>query len=208
VSKRVALIAKPFGGTTDDDVAEGVRIAGRALEAAGYDVEEVEPPMLFESYISWAELMTANFQIYGTYLASLMGEGGRRFLELATAEFPTMTPQSLELMHESRHTIARAWREFFVNYPLVVGPTWTQPPFEHGFDIRDQESAMKVVENIRFVLPANLLGLPAACVPTGVANGFPTGAQIIGDLFREDLCLDAAEVVEVAVGVLTPIDPQ
>jgi len=44
---------------------------------------------------------------------------------------------------------------------------------------------------IRFVTPANLLGTAAACVPTGVANGFPTGAQIIGDLFREDLCLDA-----------------
>ena len=67
---------------------------------------------------------------------------------------------------------------------------------------------MKVVENFRFVLPANLLGLPAACVPTGVANGFPTGAQIISDLFREDLCLDAAEVIEEAIGVLTPIDPR
>jgi amidase len=208
VSKRVALVATPFGGTTDDDVAEGVRIAGRALEAAGYEVEEIEPPMLFESYISWAELMTANFQIYGAHLASLMGEGGRRFLELATAEFPPMTPVSVELMHESRYTIARAWRQFFVNYPLIVGPTWTQPPFEHGFDIQDQASAMKVVENFRFVLPANLLGLPAACVPTGVANGFPTGAQIIGDLLREDLCLDAAEVIEEAVGVLTPIDPR
>jgi amidase len=41
-----------------------------------------------------------------------------------------------------------------------------------------------------------------------VANGLPTGVQIIGDAFREDLCLDAAEVVEANVGVLTPIDPR
>lgn len=208
VAKRVALIATPFGGTTNDDVAEGVRVAGRALEAAGYEVEEVEPPMLFESYIAWAELMTANFQVFGAQQTALMGEGGKRFLELAAAAFPTMTPESLELMHESRHSIARAWRQFFVDFPLIVGPTWTQPPFELGFDIQDQESAMKVVENFRFVLPANLLGLPAACVPTGIANGFATGAQIIGDLFRDDLCLDAAEIVEEAVGVLTPIDPR
>lgn len=208
VSKRVALVATPFGGTTDDDVADGVRSAGRALEAAGYYVEEIEPPMLFDSYIAWAELMTANFQIYGSSLAALMGAGGRRFLELASADFPPMTPESLELLHERRYSIARAWRQFFVNYPLIIGPTWTQPPFEHGFDIRDQESAMKVVENFRFVLPANLLGLPAACVPTGVANGFPTGAQIIGDVFRDDLCLDAAEAVEEALGVFTPIDPR
>jgi len=44
VAKRVALVPEPFGGDTDAGVAEGVRIAGRALEAAGYEVEEIEPP--------------------------------------------------------------------------------------------------------------------------------------------------------------------
>ena len=208
VTRRVALVPEPFGGETDGDIAEGVRIAGRALEAAGYEVEEVEPPMLFESYIGWAELKTANFQLTGPLNMAVMGEGGRKFLELASADFPLMTAESLELMHQNRFKVARAWRQFFLDYPLIVGPTWTQPPFELGFDIRDQESAMKVVETIRFVTPANLLGLPAACVPTGLANGLPTGVQIMGDMFRDDLCLDAAEVVERAVGVITPIDPR
>jgi len=97
---------------------------------------------------------------------------------------------------------------FMSQYPLIVGPVWTQPPFEHNFDTKDTESAMQVIEMYRFVLPANLLGLPAACVATGVANGLPTGVQVMGDMFREDVCLDAAEVIESAVGVLTPIDPR
>jgi len=206
--KRVALVPSPMGGETDPDVAEGVRIAGRALEAAGYIVEEVEPPMLFEAYLGWAELMSTSLALIAPELEAVMGEGGRRFLELTSTDFPEATPVSIELMNQNRYRVARAWREFMTEYPLVVGPTWTQPPFEHGFDIRDQESAFKVVETFRFVLPANLLGLPAACVPTGVANGLPTGAQIIGDLYREDLCLDAAEAVEGSVGVLTPIDPR
>jgi amidase len=67
---------------------------------------------------------------------------------------------------------------------------------------------MKVAELFRFVLPANLMGLPAACVATGVANEMPTGVQVIGSLYREDLCLDAAEAIESVVGVLTPIDPR
>jgi amidase len=112
------------------------------------------------------------------------------------------------VMHQSRWRVASTWRQFMTEYPLVVGPTWTQPPFELGFDIEDTDSAFKVVEMVRFVLPANLLGLPAACVPTGVVNGLPTGVQIIGNLFREDLCLDAAQAVEESVGVLTPIDPR
>jgi len=207
-SRRVALVAAPLGGTTDPAVAEGVRVAGRALRRAGYVVDEVEPPMLFETYFAWAELVSTNLTVNRSMLASLIGDGGRRFLELTDVGFAPSTPETLFVMHQSRWRVASEWRLFMSDYPLVVGPTWTQPPFEHGFDIIDQESALKVVEMVRFTLPANLLGLPAASVPTGTANGFPTGAQIIANLYREDLCLEAAKVVEEFVGPLTPIDPQ
>jgi len=208
VSKRVALVAAPTGGETDADVAQGVRVAGRALEAAGYVVEEVEPPLLLDAYFAWMELMMTSLAVAMPRIEPLMGEGGKRFLELTYVEFPPATDASMAMMHEARYRVARAWREFLTTYPLIVGPVWTQPPFALGFDIEDADSAMKVVELFRFVLPANVLGLPAACVPTGVANGLPTGVQVIGDLFREDLCLNAAEAIEERVGVLTPIDPR
>ncbi len=206
-SRRVALVPEPAGGTTDAGVAEGVRVAGRALEAAGYEVEEVEPPLLVEAYLIWAELMWTSLDVIAERLEPLMGEEGRRFLDLTHVDFPA-TASTLAAMHEMRYRVARHWRGFLSTYPLIVGPTWTQPPFELGYDIIDQDAALKVMEGYRFVLPANLLGLPAACVPTGLAGGLPTGVQVIGDLFREDLCLDAAEAVERAVGVLTPIDPR
>jgi amidase len=207
-SKRVALVVEPLGGETDAGVADGVRIAGKALEAAGYEVEEVEVPLLFDAYFAWTELMMTSLAVALPRFEPFMGEGGRKFLELSFVEFPPATPESLGAMHENRYRVARAWREFFTTYPLIVGPTWTQPPFELGWDIESVDNAMKVAELFRFVLPANLLGLPAACVPTGIANGLPTGVQVIGDLFREDLCLDAAESIERSVGVLTPIDPR
>lgn len=208
MARRVALVPRPAGGETHPDIEEGVRVAGRALEAAGYEVEEIEPPLLVDSYFAWVELMSSNLNVTVPLIAPFMGEGGRRFLELTNVEFPPATEESMFQMHLTRFGIARAWRQFMEDYPLIVGPTWTQPPFAHGYDIESVETALKVAETFRFVLPANLMGLPAACVPTGVANGLPTGAQIIGVPFREDLCLDAAEVVESAVGVLTPIDPR
>jgi amidase len=52
-----------------------------------------------------------------------------------------------------------------------------------------------------------VLGLPAAVVPVGVADGLPIGVQLIGARFREDLCLDAAAAIEARAGVRTPIDP-
>jgi len=208
VTRRVALVPEPSGGSTNPDVAEGVRVAGRALEAAGYDVEEIEPPMLFEAYLAWAELQVMSMNVTAPLLDLVLGDDAKRFLQLTGAEWPAYTPESLFVMHQSRWRVAAAWRKFMTDYPLVVGPTWTQQPFALGHDIVDAESAMYVVEAVRFTLPANLLGLPAACVPTGIVNGLPTGAQIIGDLLREDLCLDAAQVIEEAVGVLTPIDPR
>lgn len=205
---KVALVPTPSGGNTDWHVAEGVRIAGRALESAGYEVDEIEPPMLLEVYLSWAELMMTSLADIEPMLKMLLGEGGQRFLEMTKIEFPEPTPASMAKMHEARYKVEKAWREFMTNYPLIVGPVWTEQPFKHGFDIQDPESAMKVVELFRFVMPANLMGLPAACVATGVANGLPTGVQVMGTLFRDDLCLDAAEAIENVVGVLTPIDPR
>jgi amidase len=207
-SKRVALVPEPFGGETDARIADGVRRAGQALADAGYEVEEVEPPLLFDAYFSWAELMSTTLAVTMANEFGLIGEGGMRFLELTDGGFPAATPESTTLLHQNRFRVARAWREFFTQYPLIVGPTWTQPPFPLGFDIADAESALKVVEMVRFVLPANLLGLPAACVPVGFAGETPSGVQIIGDLFRDDLCLNAAEAIEQSLGVLTPIDPR
>jgi len=208
VAKRAALVTAPSGGSTHPDVSAGVALAGEALEAAGYDVVEVEPPLLVDSFFSWAELMWSTIAVQKPLLDAVMGDDARLFLDLTNAEIPAYTQEMSVAMHQTRYKVARAWREFFMEFPVIVGPTWTQPPFAHGYDIESKESALSVVELFRFVLPANLLGLPAACVPTKVINGFPMGAQIIGDRFREDTCLEAAAAVEAACGILTPIDPR
>jgi amidase len=40
------------------------------------------------------------------------------------------------------------------------------------------------------------------------ATGLPIGVLVGGRRFREDICLDAAAVIEAAAGVATPIDPR
>ena len=207
LARRVALVPEPAGGATDPGVAAGVRAAGHALEAAGYEVEEIAPPLLEETYAAWTELMMTSLAVAAPLIVPLLGEDGRRFLEMSMVDFAA-TPESLYAMHQKRFAVARSWRAFMEDHPLVVGPTWTQPPFEHGFDIRDAAAARAVNELFRFVLPANLLGLPAVCVPTGVTDGLPVGAQILAPRFRDDVCLDAGEAIERELGVITPIDPR
>ena len=60
---------------------------------------------------------------------------------------------------------------------------------------------------MRPVMPANLLGLPAAAVPAGKAAGLPVGVQVMGGRFQELACLEAAEAIESALGVAAAIDP-
>ena len=45
-------------------------------------------------------------------------------------------------------------------------------------------------------------------VRAGESAGLPIGVQVIGDRFQDLACLDAAEAIERAIGVATPIDPR
>jgi amidase len=108
-----------------------------------------------------------------------------------------------------RDGIARAWSTFMADRPLLLSPTWTQLPFEHGFDSATPAGTVATNELTRPVVPANLLGLPSACVPAGrdEGTGLPIGVLITGRRLREDLCLDAAEAIEARLSLATPIDP-
>src|SRR2546423_14520181 len=82
--------------------------------------------------------------------------------------------------------------------PTASSLSWTQLPFEHGFDVATPEGTAATMELMRPVAPANLLGLPSACVPAGLdaETGLPVGVLLTGARLREDLCLDAAEAIE------------
>jgi len=82
-------------------------------------------------------------------------------------------------------------------------------PFEVGFDVASPDASRLTLGIFRPVVPANLLGLPSACVPAGRddVTGLPIGVLVTGRWLRDDQCLDAAEVIEAHLGLKTPIDP-
>jgi amidase len=70
-------------------------------------------------------------------------------------------------------------------------------------DLKGTARVGQMLDEQSLLYGINLLGLPAAAMPTGLHDGIPMGVQIIGQRFREDLCLDAAEAVERGTGILT-----
>lgn len=105
-----------------------------------------------------------------------------------------------------RHKIAREWCLFMERYPSVLGPVSTQQPFEVGFDLQGREAVRRLIHSMILTELCNLLGLPSVAMPVDVVGGLPQGVQLIGPRYHEDLCFDAAEVVERELGILTPID--
>ena len=207
---RVAVLPEPPGGGTDPKIAATVRRAAQALADAGYAVEEVCPPRYEDAISCWARLIMGDFQSVLELLSPMMGADAVAFLNNFNQAVPPLADVAAwsHLMVE-RDGIARAWSIFMADHPLLLSPTWSQLPFEHGFDSATAAGSLAIKELMRPVVPANLLGLPSACVPAGrdEATGLPIGVLITGRRLREDLCLEAAEAIEARLGVVTPIDP-
>ena len=207
---RVAVVAMPPGGSCDAAISAVVRSAADTLSNAGYDVVEVCPPRYEEAVAVWARFLMGDFSAVLPQLMPFMGADGAAFLNTINAVTPPFeNAAALSHLLITRDGIAREWSQFLATHPLILSPTWTQLPFEHGFDVATPQGTATTMKMIRPVVPANLLGLPSACVPAGkdVASGMPIGVLLTGQRNREDLCLDAAEIVEAQCGIVTPIDP-
>ena len=202
---RVAVLAEPPGGDTHPEIAAAVRSAAGLLADAGHEVVEASPPMYAETIDMWAALMVQDIVATKPLLDMLMGNDAKTFITNVLAESPEPTVESISMLQASRARAMRLWSGFFIDHPILLSPTWAMPAFEHGADLVDSFDMIR--NTLRPVTPINFLGLPAAVVPHGTADGLPVGVQVIGDRFTDLRCLDVAAQIEAANDPLFPIDP-
>jgi amidase len=98
------------------------------------------------------------------------------------------------------------WLIWMRTWPLVILPTLCDLPPPQNQDLTKDGQA-RILDSLRAGLAAAVLGLPALAVPVGNSGALRTGVQILAPRFREDLTLDAGEVIEAAEGIVKPIDP-
>ena len=78
---RVALVTDPAGQGTSSQVAGGVPNAAAALQAAGYAVEEIEPPRIAEAAQAWLDLLGSDLHtLLWPMLTPLVSEDANRFM--------------------------------------------------------------------------------------------------------------------------------
>ena len=205
---RVAVVADPAGQGTARQVADGVRKAAAALAGAGYAVEEAEPPSIAAAaQADLAMFNTPEFRAALTMMSPMLPANTQRFLSQFYEVAGDLDPVTAMQVFITRHSLLRAWGEFQETRPLTVAPIYTGIPFEAGTDLADGAVA-ETIHGMRMAIAVNALGLPAAAVPVGTADGLPQVVQVIGPRYREDLCLNAAAALEDRLGIITPIDPR
>ena len=205
--KRVALVVENPGGTLHPAQAEAVRTAGKHLAAAGYEVEEVSPPNLNDIVECWMAI-GAN-ELFPALLPRMRQLGDPDGIASMETWNQLVPPSGMARFLQAiaeRDLFLWRWLEFMQTRPLVVLPTMGNLAPVHGLDTT-LEGQKQVLDQIRVSLIAPVLGLPSLAVPVGWAGRLRPGVQIMAPRFREDLCLEAGEVIEAAEGVVVPVEP-
>ena len=207
--RTVALSIDPAGVGVHDSVRDQLNRAATILASAGYKVEGQDPPDVGAAAAAWNDFAQGEARVtLQDQVMSLGDDLSRRAFALMMKRTPVLDTQSLMRIAASRATLLRKWQVFMQTFPLVLCPVAMEPSLPYGIDIESDATVDRLYRSHSWLFATAFLGLPSISVPTGVVDGIPMGVQIVGPRFREDLVLDAAQAVEQACGVHTPIDPR
>lgn len=209
---RVALMTDPPGPAVHPAARAAVDAAGRALAAAGCDVDALPAsafPALFEGATElWNRIgMTDIRASLEPLLPAIGDEGLTRSLENWWTVLPSAAPAEVRAGHAERDLVRRLWFAFLSIHDVVVTPTFGAAHAAPGADAGPVSDMADLLQNARFLLGGSILGVAELAMPIGVHDGLPQGVQLIAGPFREDRVLEAAALIEAGQGPRRPITP-
>jgi amidase len=188
-----APVARIAGFVPGDPVVEE---AAKRLVDAGYEVEAVTPPRVDESSELAMRMVATPIALGFDEYVAFAGEDLAGYARNLLAVRPALDLGEFLALTGTRLSVQREWARLLDRYPVVVGPVSTTPSFEPDQDRRSPEALADYFEAMKLCEATSFAGLPSVAVPTGLRDGLPTGVQVISRMYREDLALDAAAVLE------------
>ncbi|KIN62731.1 Amidase [Sulfitobacter noctilucicola] len=200
---KVGITRETYGFDMDPAVDQALTNAAEALKDAGYLVEEIKTPDVFE--IGTEGTRTLFGETKAMMLAVMREHGSPEFNTYFDHCFDIAPPyegDALLTAYAKRAMYVRQWLGLLAETPLVLTPFLLSPTYAHARDYEGREGAEEIMLKGFYSFAMNFMGLPAGNVPANYNDGLPVGVQIVGRRFREDLILDACEAVEARVGVM------
>lgn len=202
---RVAFSKETYGYDLHPQVDAALEDARAALVDAGYLVEEIQLPDVFDAgRTGYRALMGEVYALMKSDIDAAGSQTVRDIFSVYFEEFPPFAGQELLQMMAKRTHYAREWSLFMQDYPLVLTPFLPQPFFKPDRDTEGADGVHEVLGCAVYSYAMNFLGLPAASVPARLAelpNGpQPINVQIAAPRWREDLAVDACQAIESRIG--------
>ena len=205
VPKRIALSISPDGLEVDPKIkAELVRVATK-IEAAGWQVEEVDLPPLRKPMENQLFLWMAEMK-HGATSALAREQDLDALLVYDRLVKNSKNNPITDVMNvlQTRAALTREWRVFLEKYPVVLCPVSGQLPFADLLDLESQTEFDKIIEAQMLQIGLPFMGLPCLTVTTGRVDASPIGVQLVASHFREDLLLDIGEIVGQNIKAVSP----
>jgi aspartyl-tRNA(Asn)/glutamyl-tRNA(Gln) amidotransferase subunit A len=218
---RFGVVREAFGEGVEPGVRESVRAAVDRLEGLGASVGEASLPhadyALSAYYLIAPSEASSNLARYDGVRYGLRVDGGDS-IEMMTrtrgAGFGAEVKRRIMLgtyalsagyyeayygqAQKVRTLIIRDYEAAFAEFDVLVSPTSPTTAFPIGAKVDDP---LAMYLNDVFTIPANLSGMPAISIPSGLDDaGLPVGLQLTAPVLQEDRLLRAAFAIEEAVG--------
>lgn len=202
---RVAFTKNCFEFDLHPEVSKALDTARDALADAGYQIEEVEPPLLREcARDGYAALMGEVDALMGPDIQAAGSETIQAIFAEYFRQFPPFEGKALLEAMARRSHYARQWSLFLETYPLVLTPFQPWPFFGPNRDTEGADGVREALGTGLYSYSMNFMGLPAGVVPSRLAEmedgNRPIAVQIVGRRWREDLVVDAMAGIEARVG--------
>lgn len=203
--KRAALALTPDGLQTDPAIQQALTEAAKTLEAQGWEIGTPALPPFREAMELQLTLWLSEFGLGGADAIAREADPDASFVhrELTNlAAAPTL--ESFMRALQSRARLARLWRGFFTDWPVLLTPVSAALPFPDHHDTTSPEAFASVIEAQMPQIAPPFMGLPGLALTTARTPTHPIGIQALADRGREDILLDVADLLAPEIPAVQP----
>jgi amidase len=194
--KRAALALTPDSLQTDPAIQSALTAAARQLEAQGWEIGTPPLPPFREAMELQLTLWLSEFGVGGADAIAREADPDASFVHRELTNLaPAPTLESFMRALQSRARLARLWRGFFADWPVLLTPVSAALPFPDHYDTSSPEAFANVIEAQMPQIAPPFMGLPGLTVTTGRTSTHPIGIQALADRGREDILLDVADLL-------------
>lgn len=213
---KVAICSDLVNENIDENVSKNFNKSVEIFRNLGAEVEEINIPYIKESlsvyYLTAPSEASSNLNRYDGIkygFSDNSGDSSWDTIRNTRSNFGTEVKRRILLgtfalssgyyddyydkAQKIRGMITQSFESVFQNFDIIISPTSPTVAFPIGSFKNDP---IRMYQNDICTMPANIAGIPALSIPSGLDNNMPIGLQIMGPNFSEPELFGISKLME------------